>query len=263
MSDGGTGARRPPGSAKLTAMPTLAPPAARRARPGREPRDRPVLTPFTRAGGDYGPDGKPRPEALRRAGLPPEGAAMSGDEFDRFHPEFGVELVGGRLSYLPMPFDLHAAIVHFLTRAFDGHLLATYPDAALRGSKMRVLIPEESRHDRDRREPDLVLLLDKHDSRRGPEFWTGADLCVEVVSPDDPNRDYEDKRPEYAAAGVREFWIVDPRERTPADNRGRTVRVLTLVGGDYREAAYEDGDAAPSVLLPGFAVDVTECLAGA
>ena len=246
-------------------MPTLAPapPAARRARPGHGQRGRPALPPFSREDSDYGPDGKPLPAALRAAGVPPEGAPMSGAEFDRFHPEFGVELVGGRLSYLPMPFDLHAAIVHFLTLEFADHLKATYPDAALRGSKMRVLIPEESRHDRNRREPDLVLLLDKHDPRRGPEFWTGADLCVEVVSPDDPDRDYEAKRPEYAAAGVREYWIVDPRDRTPTDDRGRTVRVLTLEDGDYREAVYQEGDAAPSILLPGFEVDVTACLAGA
>ena len=39
------------------------------------------------------------------------------------------------------------------------------------------------------REPDLVVLRDAGDPRRRNDFWTGADLVVEVVSPDDPDRD--------------------------------------------------------------------------
>ena len=113
------------------------------------------------------------------------------------------------------------------------------------------------------REPDRVVLLDGEDPRRGSAFWTGADLCVEVVSPDDPDRDYEAKRIDYAAAGVTEYWIVDPRPRTPQDARGRTIRVLTLADGAYRETAFEEGETARSVLLDGFEIDVTACLAGA
>ena len=40
--------------------------------------------------------------------------------------------------------------------------------------------------------------------------WTGADLVIEVVSPDDPDLDLVVKRQEYAQAGIPEYWIVDP-----------------------------------------------------
>ena len=42
-------------------------------------------------------------------------------------------------------------------------------------------------------EPDLPLLRDRSDPRRQDRFWLGADL-VEVVSPDDPDRDLVEKR---------------------------------------------------------------------
>jgi len=35
-------------------------------------------------------------------------------------------------------------------------------------------------------------------------------LVVEIVSPSQENRDYRYKRPEYAARGIAEYWIVDP-----------------------------------------------------
>ena len=199
---------------------------------------------------------------LRSVGDPADGTPFSAAAFDRLVTEFRVELVDGRLDYLPMPRDRHAAIVQYLNRALDRYLLAEVPGAALRGQHVRVRIrPGRSR------EPDLVVLLDGNDPRRGPEEWAGADLCVEVVSPDDPDRDYAEKRADYAEAGVREYWIVDPRPRTTDDPRGRSIRVLTLDGGPgsgtYREAVFEDGDTATGPLLAGFAVDVTAGLAGA
>jgi Uma2 family endonuclease len=76
-------------------------------------------------------------------------------------------------------------------------------------------------------------------------------LAVEVVSEDDPARDHSEKRADYAAAGIKEYWIVDPRDRT--------VTVLVLKAKKYHErGVFEDGQAATSALLRGFAVDVSE-----
>ena len=55
------------------------------------------------------------------------------------------------------------------------------------------------------REPDLLLLRDRSDPRRQDRFWRGADLVVEVISPDDPDRDLVDKRSDYAEAGIAEY----------------------------------------------------------
>jgi Uma2 family endonuclease len=57
------------------------------------------------------------------------------------------------------------------------------------------------------------------------------------------------KRADYAAAGIPEYWIVNPEEET--------VTVLTLAGDSYADhGSFGRGTQATSVLLPGFVVDV-------
>ncbi len=99
------------------------------------------------------------------------------------------------------------------------------------------------------REPDLLALLDSRDPRKQNAFWLGADLVVEIVSPDNPSRDTVTKRVDYAEAGIPEYWIVNPLDET--------FTVLRLTGGQYVEhGAFRRNDTATSVLLPDFAASV-------
>jgi Uma2 family endonuclease len=87
-------------------------------------------------------------------------------------------------------------------------------------------------------------------------FAQGADLVIEVVSPDDPRRDLEIKRREYAQAGIPEYWIVDPTTAL--------ITVLTLAGDRYAvHGEFAAGAQATSLLLPDFAVAVGEVFAAA
>ena len=100
------------------------------------------------------------------------------------------------------------------------------------------------------REPDLMLLLDANDPRRENRFWRGADLVIEVVSEDDPERDTVVKRADYAEGRVPEYWIVNPTDET--------ITVLSLAGSDYVEhGVFRRGEAATSALLPEFNVKVS------
>jgi Uma2 family endonuclease len=99
------------------------------------------------------------------------------------------------------------------------------------------------------REPDLLLLRDGHDSRRQDRFWTGADLVLEIVSKDHPERDLIEKRDEYALAGIPEYWIVNPLTET--------ISVFSLKGKKYRRVGeFTRGEKATSRLLSDFSVDV-------
>lgn len=65
------------------------------------------------------------------------------------------------------------------------------------------------------REPDVFVVKNEHLERMGERFMDGAaDLVIEVISPDSIIRDTQDKFEEYEAAGVAEYWIVDPSRRT-------------------------------------------------
>jgi Uma2 family endonuclease len=101
------------------------------------------------------------------------------------------------------------------------------------------------------REPDLLLVTNADDPRAQDTFWLGADLVVEIVSPDKPERDTEEKPRDYAAAGIPEYWIVNPLNDT--------VTVLALAGAAYVEhGVFQRGDRGASKLLDGFSVSVDE-----
>ena len=74
-------------------------------------------------------------------------------------------------------------------------------------------------------------------------------LAVEVISPGrrQRDRDLHEKRDDYAAAGISEYWIVDPE--------AETVRQLRLVGGAYEETALLRADAGGH-LVPHFGGEV-------
>jgi Uma2 family endonuclease len=80
----------------------------------------------------------------------------------------------------------------------------------------------------------------------------GALLVVEVVSPDSVKTDYRYKRTEYAAAGVPEYWIIDP-----ISNK---VSILQLVEGLYEETTYQGNEILRSPLLPELAITANQIL---
>lgn len=155
-----------------------------------------------------------------------------------------VEFTDGFVEELPAPTDAHQAILAFLSDLFRAWL-------GPRGGVVRFSVLRMRIRPGKFREPDLLLLRDRSDPRRQGRYWLGADLVVEVVSPDDPDRDLVDKRADYAEAGVQEYWIVDPRDET--------ITTLTLDSGAYMErGVFRRGAAAESALLEGFSVDVAE-----
>ena len=141
-----------------------------------------------------------------------------------------------------MPTETHQLVLQFLHGAFAAFLQPRGGIALFAPFPLRI---REGKY----REPDLLVLCDAADARRADARWTGADLVLETVSPDDPARDYVVKRGDYAEAGIPEYWIVDPRTET--------VNMLTLDGDEYAEdGVYGRGDAAVSRVLDGFDVAV-------
>ncbi|MBV8127926.1 MAG: Uma2 family endonuclease [Planctomycetaceae bacterium] len=153
-----------------------------------------------------------------------------------------VEFTDGFLEVLPMLTDKHQGILGFLYLAFFNFIEPQ--GGKVRFSPLRLRIrPGKFR------EPDLLLLLSAVDSRRQNRFWLGADLALEVVSEEKPERDLVDKRGDYAEAHVPEYWIVNPQ--------AETITVLRLRGDAYEEAGiHRRGESAASMLLPDFSIAV-------
>jgi Uma2 family endonuclease len=160
-----------------------------------------------------------------------------------------IEFKNGCLEFLPMPDLSHQCITRFLFLLLHDFVtsrnLGEAFFAPLRTRTVQHFI----------REPDVVFARPGRIRKKSGPLLK-ADLVVEVVSegPENRKRDLVEKRREYAAAAIREYWIVDPKQKS--------ITVLSLRDGKYRvHGKYARGDVARSALLPGFEIDVTECLA--
>jgi Uma2 family endonuclease len=159
------------------------------------------------------------------------------DQTNRF-----IEFTEGAVEVLSMPTRQHQAISRFLFLAFLASVqrlggTVFYAPLRVRAAPGRF------------REPDLVLLLDVNDPRNQNAFWLGADLVVEIVSPDYVERAKVIKRADYAEACIPEYWIVNPQEET--------ITVLKIENGVYiAHGVLRRGETATSALLTDFTVSV-------
>lgn len=66
-------------------------------------------------------------------------------------------------------------------------------------------------------QPDLMIVCDR-DKLDGKRCNGAPDFIIEIISPSSPADDYIRKLYYYKNAGVREYWIVDPRRKTVTVN---------------------------------------------
>ena len=154
-----------------------------------------------------------------------------------------IELSHGQLEVLPMPTQSHQLLVIALFELLRNFVREGRLGTVLLAPMRVQLWPGKFR------EPDILFMRMENDDRRSDRFWESADLVMEVVSPDDPERDKVTKRREYAQAGIPEYWIVDPTDSS--------ITVLTLQGQEYAlHGEFVSDETATSVLLDRFTVEV-------
>ncbi len=178
-------------------------------------------------------------DAILRVARPPQGHWNEVDYLwltDRCNRL--VEFADGCIEELREPTDSHQSVLLMLFRLFDERVRTENGIALVAPLRLRI---REGRF----RQPDLMVLMDAADARRQDRYWLGADIVVEVVSPDDPGRDYEQKRKDYADLRIPEYWIVDPQ--------ASRITVLTFDRDGYTEhGVFGPGDVASSALLGNF-----------
>lgn len=158
------------------------------------------------------------------------------------------ELSGGNIELLPMPTDRHQAILTAVLLVLVEYAQRTGGKARPAGIRLRL---REGRF----REPDVAFLSHDRLGLRNQEFWTGADLVVEIVSggAEDRVRDCVIKRREYAEAGIAEYWIIDPEEES--------ITQLSLAGEEYVElGVFARGATIDSPNHAGLTLSVTMIL---
>lgn len=177
---------------------------------------------------------------------PVQGAWSEDDYLDiALSQNWLVEYSQGCVEFLTLPTVEHQLIVKFLLRALDAFVEPRSLGVVLFAPLPVWLSPKEYR------EPDLIFNFAERHAQRTKKYYELADLVMEVVSDDKRShqRDHDDKRRDYAQAGIREYWIVDPQQKR--------VTVLALEDAGYVDhGVFAVGDQATSRLLGGFTVNV-------
>src|SRR5262249_29841247 len=137
--------------------------------------------------------------------FPPQGQ-WSEDEYLNLNTNRLIEFSNGFLEFPPTPTTSHQLMVVYLYG-----LLLAHVQAQTLGTVLIAALPIRQWKQKFR-EPDVVFMHKDHADRIGEQFWKGADLVMEVVSGGKKHRkrDLQDKRQEYAEAGIPEYWIIDP-----------------------------------------------------
>jgi Uma2 family endonuclease len=111
------------------------------------------------------------------------------------------------------------------------------------------LFPKADNSDDTFFEPDIVVVCDR--SKLDEWGCNGApDLVVEILSPSTMKNDLLYKLNKYLAAGVREYWIVDPAERS--------ISVNVRGDGQFELAEYDVEAELASTVLKGFSLKVKD-----
>lgn len=159
------------------------------------------------------------------------------------------ELIDGELWDLASPSRVHQRIVFSLARQLANYIDSHGGTCEVYPAPFAVNLFAD---DTTFVEPDVSVICDQNKlSDRGCE---GApDFVAEVVSPSNPGMDYVSKLNLYQEAGVREYWICDPKEK----------RVLAYVyDSESVMQTYPFSTPVPSSVFPGFEFDFGKTVAG-
>jgi Uma2 family endonuclease len=157
------------------------------------------------------------------------------------------ELVDGVLVEEEMPGYAHEVVVGWLCRRV-GTWLEAQGDGFIGGSDAKFAV-----RPRRGRKPDVTVYLPG--GKRPPAYGlirVPPDIAVEIITPTprDERRDRVEKVADYAAFGVRWYWLINPE--------ARTFEILELgADGRYIHAATSsDEPIAPVPGCPGLTLDI-------
>lgn len=167
---------------------------------------------------------------LAPVGSTPLGPHLGVDEWLQLPEDENGELVAGRMEDEEMPDAVHELAVAWLVWT-----LRTWLGSAgfVFGSELKTLTGSDTG-----RKPDVSVFLGGRTAppRRGA-IREPADILVEVISPSprDERRDRVEKMAEYAAFGVRYYWLLDPAlgsfEIFERNSHGQYVKVVGATAG--------------------------------
>lgn len=154
------------------------------------------------------------------------------------------QLIGGELVLTPAPSTYHQVVSMKLELQMAGFVLERNLGLVL-DAPVDVHLGETETY-----QPDLIFISRERMDIIEPVLINGApDLVVEILSPATAYYDLRKKYRVYERCGVREYWVVDPEEKS--------VEVFALRDGKFALAQKAEGTGEiSSGVIHGFTVSL-------
>lgn len=131
------------------------------------------------------------------------------EDYYKIPDERRVELIDGVIYDMATPSTVHQDIVFYIHMSIYNHIRE-------KGKKCKVYeAPLDVQLNRDNRtmlQPDVMVICER-DKVELKKIYGAPDFALEVLSPSTRRKDMTIKLYKYQGAGVREYWIIDPKKK--------------------------------------------------
>lgn len=120
-----------------------------------------------------------------------------------------VELIDGVFYDMAAPTTIHQGLAGMIHKKFLDHVLEH------KGPCFPFISPVDVQLDCDDKtvvQPDVMIVCDR-DKHKNGRIFGAPDMVVEILSPSTRRKDMQLKLHKYGNAGVREYWMIDPRKK--------------------------------------------------
>lgn len=175
---------------------------------------------------------------------------ISLEQYEALPEDIRAEVFDGQIYYMASPSQEHQTISTELTTILNSYIKSSNGTCRVFHAPFDVKLSDRPL---TIVQPDLMIICDR-DKLDGKRCNGAPDFIIEIVSPGNPADDYIRKLYYYKNAGVREYWIVDPRRKTVTVNyfEGNMLNVQYFFDSTIKVNIYDD-------LLINFP-DITELL---
>lgn len=157
------------------------------------------------------------------------------------------ELIDGKMYMMAPPNTIHQRILMNLSGEIREYIRKKQGSCEVFPAPFAVFLYAD---DKNYVEPDISVICDK--TKLDDRGCNGApDWIIEITSPSNPHMDYDVKLFKYRTAGVREYWIVNPRKET--------VMVYDLENGEKSDQ-YDFDDIIPVCIFEDLSLQLAKLL---
>lgn len=169
------------------------------------------------------------------------------DDYHNLPEDVRAELIDGQFYNMSAPGRIHQEISAELLTAIRQYIRSKNGSCKAYAAPFAVKLFEDDAATIV--EPDISVICDI--DKLTDRGCTGApDWIIEIISPGNPEHDYIYKLQLYAAAGVLEYWIVDPQKER--------IFVYHLEQAKFEVEAFTFGDAVKAAIFEDLSINFSD-----